>query len=71
MPGPIRRAKSDELPAPVAEAVELLLSAVIEKDGVLPPWVLSRIEAISILGADPIWQVAQLKAILKEWREAH
>lgn len=53
-----------------ASAIELLRE-IITRDGVLPADFIQRLEEISIEGADPDWQAAELRKIIDELKRRH
>lgn len=58
--------------APSAQALMLrLLSVLKANDLVLPEEMLDAIEAISLEGADPQWQINEMQIILDRWMPQH
>ena len=57
---------------PAARAVVVRLLSVVTANGaVLPEEMLDEIEAISIDGVDPQWQIDEMRKILDRWMAQH
>ena len=48
-----------------------LLSVMKANDAVLPEEMLDEIQAISIEGVDPHWQIEEMRKILDRWMPQH
>lgn len=57
---------------PEARALVLRLLSVVNANGaVLPDEMLDEIQAISLEGADPLWQIEEMRKILNRWMPQH
>ncbi len=63
--------KACSQPEPAKEVLLRLLSIAQSSDFQLSAEMLDEIAAISIEGADPVWQISELKKILDRWMTEH
>ncbi len=63
--------KACSQPETAKEVLLRLLSIARGSDFQLSAQMLNEIEAISIEGADPAWQISELKKILDRWVTEH
>ena len=64
-------ADADQLSATLGRLLTRLAREIAARGGDLPPGMLDDLQAISLEGVDPMWQLEELQAIMDRWLRAH
>ena len=64
-------ADTDEIAATLGRLLTRLAKEIAARGGDLPIGMLDDLQAISLEGVDPMWQLEQLQAIMDRWLRAH
>jgi hypothetical protein len=68
---PTSTAGAEELAVTLGRLLTRLAKEIAARGGNLPVGMLDDLQAISLEGIDPMWQLEQLQAIMDRWLKAH